>query len=124
MKKILMLAFVMMMGATANANGLSQLPVDEQGNMYYGEGSYKGSFNYLGAGRVRILCSGSFFEKSSDWTKQWTGYVGKKKTGFVNTLQYSVSAGSESCAKAKAVVACATENPLYVCEEKVEARNW
>lgn len=125
MKKMIMVA-VMFLGVcgTSFANGLDQLPTDEQGNMYYGEGSYKGGFNYLGHGRVKILCSGKFFSKDSDWRKQWTGFVGKKKSGHVTMLKYSVEAGSESCAKAKAIVACATENYLDYCEAYVDSLNF
>ena len=120
MKALLVLAFALIsMNAFA---GLDQLPVNDNGRMMYGEGKHEGNFNWIGRGRVAIYCHGEFFADEDEINEDWTAFVGKKKSGFVNYLQFSNDAGSPSCAAAKAIVACATENDLAYCEENVEVR--
>ena len=122
MKALLVLAMTLV-GFNAYA-GIEQLPVNDNGEMVYGEASsVKGYYNYLGRGRVGIQCSGKFFPKPSE-NKEFVAYVAGDSNGIVTWMKYSAEAGSVSCAEAKAIVACATENDLTYCEENVVSRQW
>lgn len=101
--------------------GIGELPVDEYGRRYYGDGPHQGNFTWKRSGRIRIHCHGDFFPDDDGFGDDdgCTAYVGKTSGGWVRYLKYSNTAGSCDCAKAKAIVACATENALAYCEENV-----
>lgn len=102
--------------------GVEELAVDTDGLPYYGEGSKSGKFGWVGIGRGRVYCNGDFFAKDDDDETTYGVRVPSKKAwGWsVNTIKYSASAGSASCARNKSILICTFENPLAFCEANVK----
>ena len=96
--------------------GVDDLPI-KNGRPTYGEGRTCGGYGVVGAGRGRVCCTGDFFHDDDDsWSRESTYVVRTPKR------RYFADAGSPSCARNKAILHCAFENPLKLCEDN--AKPW
>jgi hypothetical protein len=93
--------------------GIDDMPKGYDGLPEYGEGDSSIIVGYLGRGRGRVFCYGEVFE---DEDNSYTAVV-ETPLG-----RYFADAGSADCAKNKAIMYCAFQNPLTQCEENV--RPW
>ena len=100
-------------GNSPSELGVDDMPKGYDGLPEYGEGRNSIVVGYLGRGRGRVYCNGEVFADEED-----------NYTAVVSTPlgRYFADAGSANCAKNKAIMYCAFQNPLKVCEENV--RPW
>ena len=109
------------------ARGVDEMPKNSRGYPVYGEGYGKGYVGVLGKGRGQVRCNPvwAFSPQDDGWDYEAFVKIPRGTIGGWNyrVVKYHAEAASVSCARNKAIMLCAFENPLAFCEENVRVES-